>query len=578
MTNILRQSIFFALLLLLALPASGQNNEPAYTVQLGTFVNPKPEDFKSLQPLGFVYAVPQSQNQANLFIGGFTSQLEAEKLAEKLRSPQFGFANARMVELNTEGGHYYTMVQLEILTAGKEINWEPYLQLGRIYVVLEDKMIKVYTGIFPDKTTAMGELPRIRKAGFKDAFVKEVNNVLLHEIGDFEIGERQKKPLIPLKLDRPARQAVANENKTAAPPSKEPAAQVETLTSKGLDAAPAANPPTPTAVDLSASLPDIRSNVKRTSAMELQKVLKTLGTYAGIADGYYGPNTRRAYEMAVATNRQLKKYRILAKYYYAPENKAKPGSVQWAINSLWEDAPTALEILRQSSLPVAKAYRAYFEFVTNGPGTAVDDLMNSAIKQAFAKVKSDFPRFDPNANYAYANIEQMILHLRYVQQVSPQEIEAPCWLFSKHPGPALQAFSSNLQTLGLHMQNCGGFWDWEEVQLLHAIAQDIGAVEHPSHSSTPMMASYFLNPQAPDPATQKELKQWSAALWTNLNAWSSRDPMFTEMANALKITWFQTQVLLEDYYMNYGLKAPEATALALATIKAIAGEDLKRFL
>ncbi len=578
MTNILRQTVLACFLLVFALSAFGQNKEPAYTVQIGTFVNPKPEDFKSLQPLGFVYAVPQMQNQANVFIGGFTDQLEAEKLAETLRSPQYGYTNARMVELNTEGGHYYTMVQLEILTAGKEIDWEPYLQLGRIYVVLEDKAIKVYTGIFPDRATASGELSRIRKAGYEDAFVKDVNNVLLHEIGDFEIGPRQKKPLIPLNFDRPPEESVATKKKMVTQPAEVVVAQPEMLTAKGVEMAPPAAPVKKPAVNLSATLPDIRSNVKRQSAVQLQKVLKTLGAYSGKADGYYGPNTRAAYERAVADNRQLKKYRILARYYYAPANSAKPGSVQWAINSLWEDSPDALDILKQSSLPVAKAYRAYFEFVTKGPGTTVNELMNSAIKQAFANVKSEFPRFDPSATYAYVNIGQLILHLRHVQQVSPQEIEAPCWLFSKHPGPALEAFSASSQTLGLHMQNCGGFWDWEEVQLLHAIAQDIGAQDHPAHSSTPMLASYFLNPEAPDAATQQELAKWSATLWSSLNAWSSRDPMFTDMVNALKITWFQTQVLLEDYYMNYGLKANEATALALATIKAIAGEDLKRFM
>lgn len=580
MTNIMRHSFLSLLSLLMLCSAFGQKAEPAYTVQIGTFVNPKPEDFKSLQTLGFVYAVPETQHQANIFIGGFTDQLEAEKIAETLRSPQYGFTNARMVELNTKGGHNHSMVQLDILTTGKEINWEPYLQLGRIYVVLENKQIKVFTGIFPDKATAAGELPRIRQAGFKDAFVKDVNNVLLHEIGDFEIGSRKKKPLIPLNLEQPPQepQPPLTTQKTATQPTEPKVAPPDKLTAKGVKSEPAAMTASKPAVELQANLPEVRSNVKRQSALELQKVLKSLGLYTGAIDGYYGQNTRSAYERAVSSNRQLKKYRILATYYYAPANNAKRGTIQWAINSLWDDTPSALEVLEQSSLPVAKAYRAYFEFVTQGPGTTVNDLMNSAIKQAFANVKSEFPRFDPTASYAYVNIEQLILHLRYVQQASPQEIVAPCWLFSKHPGPALQAFASNSQTLGLYMQNCGGFWDWEEVQLLHAIAQDIGAVDQPSFNSSPLIAAYFLNPQAPDAATQKELTAWNNALWNNLTAWASRDPMFADMANAFKITWSQTQVLLEDYYMNYGLKAPEATALALATIKAIAGDVLNRFL
>lgn len=567
----------------LAGPAAlAQQKLPIYTVKVGTFLNPKPEDFKPLRSLGFVYAVPLANKHTDLYLGGFFEEEAAETIVRQLQNPQYGFPNASVVRIETEGAPYQTLIQLATFGAGEEFKWEPFLAIGRIFVLLEGNYVKVLTGFFPDKKTAAGELDRIKKAGFKDAFVKEVNSALLHEVGDFELGTREAKQAIPLDLEA-ARKLYEEEEKQA---SKSAASQPSItapapgeLVSKGVDTAPASLTPPPSlkTLDVSAELPQIRSNVKRSSALELQKALASAGFYQGKADGFYGPMTTTSLNRAFNQNIQLRKYRILARHFYTPEQNAPVGSLQFAINTLWEDPNQALSILQSSKEPLAKVYRAYFKYVMDGPSDEINKLMNSAIREAFANVRTTIPQFDPAATYAYADLEQLLLHLRYIQQYGTNQYEAPCWLFSKHPGPALAAFSRG-NTDGLKLQDCGGFWDWESIQILHAIATDIGAQDHASRHSPTLLAVYFLDPKAPSTEETKALETWNSTLWRNIDAWASRDPMFKQMTNALKIAFFHSQVLLEDYFMNYGMKAEQARATALAVLKEIVGHDLERFL
>ncbi|MBK8877817.1 MAG: hypothetical protein IPN74_04505 [Haliscomenobacter sp.] len=58
------------------------------------------------------------------------------------------------------------------------------------------------------------------------------------------------------------------------------------------------------------SASNIRSNVKRRAAIELQKLLKAENFYKGSLDGYYGAGTATAYQTALQNNRELFKYRL----------------------------------------------------------------------------------------------------------------------------------------------------------------------------------------------------------------------------------------------------------------------------
>lgn len=608
------KNLLFVLSLLISCTTVGAQEEiPRYTVQVGSFVNPKLPDFAAAGSLGFVFGKARATNTTDVFVGGFTTQTEAEKVAGKLKEK--GYDNAFVADLNTDGGQSVSIIQLATKKVGDKMNWENWLKAGNLYVLLNGSQVKIFTGIYPDIASAKADLTRLKELGFKDAFAKNANNALLHEIKEFELGGAAKKPLIPLNLA----EKQAEESKKAETP-KEYAE--ETLLADAAKTIPKSETPvigkndlpkqeskttpkepvvkekeTPKpaekeAVVLTAkegvdlmpqtSAPSIRATVKRTSALELQKTLKAEGAYKGSLDGFYGKGTKISYEQAVLANRQFQKYKILSKHTAKPDNIAPKGSVQFFINSLWDDPKTSLDGLEASKAPVAKAYRAYFLFVSDGAGEDVNRLMNEAIKAAFMDKKAvNLPKFDYSATYAYFDVEQLLLHLRYIHQVSPDKPEAPCWLFRKHPGPALKAFESKGEGNDFRLQACGGFWEWEEVQILDVIAQDICAQSDMSEAkiaeSKAKLAQLYLTPNALSDEERKTLEAWNSNLWKSIEGWASRDPMLGETATALRLSYFQTQVLLEDFFMDEGFNEKEAKGLALSALKSLVGHHLDRF-
>ena len=586
-----------ALLVFTAVTAIAQEDVPEYTVQIGNFVNPKPSDFSQLQSLGFVYATKRPSNYTDIFIGGYGAETEANKIVESLKSK--GYDNAFVSRLNIEGGQSVTIIQLITKRAGDKISWEELAQAGPLQVLLNGAQVKISTGIFPDVATAKAQLGRIQQLGFKDAFVKNVNNALLHEVTEFETGGAAKKPLIPLDFtEKPAdTQPLADAKKTEIPVGYEdvtiiaPSKNGDELTAKGVElpaakAAPAAAKTVAaepaSVISFSPNVPDIRAGVKRTSAIELQKVLKAEGAYKGSLDGYYGKGTQTAYEQAYNANRQIQKYRILAKYTAQPSGDAAKGSVQYLINTLWDDPKTALDGLETSKAPVAKAYRAYFLFVRDGASRDVNSLMNDALKAAFAGKKANIPNFDPNATYAYYDIDQLLQHMRYIHQASPEQPAAPCWLFRKHPGPALKAFASASGSGELKLQNCGGFWEWDEVKVLSVMAHDLCAQSQCSEAKAAEaqqeLARLYLAPKALSDDERKALEAWNTNAWKGIDAWANRDPMLSELTTAMKISYFRTEVLFEDFFMDEGFNEKEAKALGLAALKALVGNHFDRFI
>ena len=152
---------------------SAQNDVPEYTVQIGNFVNPKPADFNQLRSTGFVYAKERPSNHTDVFIGGYGSEREAQKVAETLKTQ--GYDNAAVSKLNVEGGQSATIVQIVTVRAGDKIDWEKLSQAGKLFVLLSGNQIKIVAGGYADVAAAKAQVPNIQKLGYQDAFVKNVN-------------------------------------------------------------------------------------------------------------------------------------------------------------------------------------------------------------------------------------------------------------------------------------------------------------------------------------------------------------------------------------------------------------------
>lgn len=191
--------------------------------------------------------------------------------------------------------------------------------------------------------------------------------------------------------------------------------------------------------------------------------------------------------------------------------------------------------------------------------------------------------FDYNATYAYEDLKQLILHLYYIHSAPGNTYAAPCWLNDRHPSESAtaQAIIADYPDVGFTLQACDQLSNWETIGVLQAIAADLNAGELPEASvmgaANSRRAQLSLSPRALNDKELKATENWNARTWVGLNGWATRDPLNKQMVEAFKLVFFQTQVLLEDYYMDRGLDADDAKGLALATLQTLVGPYVERF-
>ncbi len=557
-----KQPLLLLFTLLSACLAMSQNY---YTLQVGTFLEAKRSDFEAIQSIGLVHAIPTQGNLYLVFVGGYDSRDAAEKALGQVKAK--GYANAFIQERVPAEGQEVAVIQLATKSAVQPIDWGNYAKAGELYAILSGSSLKIVTGIYQNAEVAKPYLNAIRQLGFSDAFIKTVNTIFLTKITEFETGI--KKPLIPLELSQQRTVGVPGSYDQVSPPPdlsvRDPSAGAPLI---------AVAPP---------SLPQIRPDVKRRSALELQKVLKAEGYYKSSLDGYYGDGTASAYRSMRDNNRELQKYIVLAEHMSLLGTTSTGNRLQDAINNLPSD-PNAVALIESSKVPIARAYQAYLLYNRLGRSSDVNMLMNAAIRDAFANKKfTTPPPFDYQATYAYDNLEQLLLHLQYIHSAPGNDIAAPCWLFQRHPKEMQRVFEryASVATPNFLMQACDQFLNWEELRIVHVIAADLNADKKLDDKQIAQGASLramlYLAPEALDADVAQELQSWNDKLLTGLNGWATRDLVNQRTVTAFKAVYFQSQVRLEDFFMDKGFKENEAKTLSLATLRTIVGYHLERF-
>ncbi|MFK7936855.1 MAG: SPOR domain-containing protein [Saprospiraceae bacterium] len=597
------RKIFAFLLFLLVSVAVFAAQNAYFTIKVGNFKNPKIEDFQSVRALGYVYAERMQDEIYEVYVGRFDDQASAQDVAEQIKKQ--GYLGAKVEAKAVEEGELVTVVQIATKSLGEVPNWEKFTQAGPLHSILTTNQVKYVTGPYKTMDEARQQLGKAKRTGFSDAFIKNVNTVFLHRVTPFEMSG-VKQELIPIAFDNTGDTPITTADKTKVnstpvattptpiPPAIDlPTAETEATTTEQTAKAAAdatqqsfegvmpdrliakardlANPVVPT----------IRTNVKRRSVLNLQAALKGGGFYQSSVDGLYGKGTANAYVKAKEQHRQLQKYSILAQYMdysVADENESQ---LQKAINNLAEDPFTAKTILAKSEAPTARTYLAYLNFINKGASALVNNLMNRAIQDAFRGGKK-IPNvaFDPSATYAYNDLDQLLLHLRYVQAMDATETATPCWLFINHPKEIANAYA-NPKAGNYTIQNCGGFDSWREIQTVQAIATDLNATNKLNTSLLAEGAAertqLFIAPKAYSAAESAELEKWNVDLWKAMDTWAKSDPVPQQMVAALKVSYFHSQVLLEDYFMDRGFNVDEAKGLALAVMQSVVDYHLERF-
>ncbi len=556
-------------LLVLTLSVNLFGQSTTYRVRVGTFVDPKLENFNRIRTLGIVYAEEQSSNYFTVFLGGgIASAQEAQQLAQQVRN--LGFLSAEP-ESEVATGTVVNTIQFSSLNAASKVDWEKYIDLGYLYFSVQGKVVKLLAGKFPEPNAAREALAKVRAAGFSDAFLKQMDEAFMHQIGQFELAGI-KRPLIPLSINE---QATTNPAPTPSTYSPTPPNNYSPTARGGVNTF-AGN----------TSVPEIRRDIRRNSAYELQKVLKAEGFYTGSLDGYYGRGTGTAYQQFIEQNRAMQQYAILARNLDFSIKTGPDDPIQNAINTLHTNAFQSIPVLESSTTAVAFAYRAYYLLTTQGPSNQVNNLMHEALKQAFSdKVLGQRLPININSPYAYMDLTQLLNHLQYVHSATNNTYVVPCWLYSKHPQEiaAARVGFFDYANDSYALESCDAFTQWEDIRIMIAVADDLGGKSATDDRTTLIQNAsrrtklYFLQGPIQNQEIAKQVQTWNTDLFKGLEKWAGSDPLHQKLLLAFKAGYFQSLVRLEDYFLDKGYSEREARTLGIATIHTLVSYQLERF-
>lgn len=541
-------------------------NKSVYTIQIGTFVNPKISEYNSIRPSGFVYAEPFQDKFSKVFYGEYLDALSANDALEAINRQGFG---GFVIQRKLNNAPSVIVVQFATQKLVAPIDWSKFSAVGKLHTILTDpNRVKLVTGPFPNIATARKRVETIRTLGYKDAFVKTVNTALLHEVGDFEMGIDPIKRNLATAVDVILEETLPQESSKTIPIRNIPKTY-EATTPKIT-----ANQANTSPVSIT---PEIRPLIKRTSALDLQRVLKLNKFYDGSLDGFYGQVTASGYKNFVDTDIQYKKYALLDNFLLQ-EKGGNTVSFQELIDKLPQNPNTALIELSNNKLPLAKAYQAYWLMSNNGNLPQINQLMNAAIKETFADKRiKNAPPFDFNANYSYEDLSQFLLHLRYLHAAPKNAAYSiPCWLFEQHPKAAFEAFKANSKFASFantKISSCENFDEWVPIKMMKNIINDL----QPANLSTAQIAQHntlatarnfqYLFPEKLDKAQKAITDKWLLDFWKQMDSSAETYPVLGKNLITLKVLFFQSQVLLEDYYMNKEFTPDAAEGLALSILK-----------
>ena len=102
-----------------------------YTVQIGTYVNPKKVDFNLLAPLGYLYAERVEGNFHKVFLGEFPSEKDAGATLNAVKDRGFG----GFIIQRTLAGKPPVIV-IQVATSNRiesQIEWSKLNEVGKLF-------------------------------------------------------------------------------------------------------------------------------------------------------------------------------------------------------------------------------------------------------------------------------------------------------------------------------------------------------------------------------------------------------------------------------------------------------------
>lgn len=554
--------------------ASTSPNDTIYTIQLGTFKDVMNiSNFDEILDAGYPYAERfESKDEMSVFVSNYTTKNNAQSALSFIKEK--GYQNAFISERPLNKGKLTYVVQLASYESRGNIIWEELAKGGEMYLLLHNKEVKITSIPFQTKEKAREKERILRSIGFKDAFVKQVNTLELHKVSTFNTQKELDFTPVAISIDQHK-----NKEGIVTPSETE---EIIAFVPKGYnqDSEQFVSKGAPATIDRS----------DRVSIRSFQQFLKAQNTYKGAIDGKYGKGTAQGIVQVEKQLPMYERYQILQ--METPNSKAaiKLSPLDAIIVSIPSQPMQAFSALGTQESPIAKAYKAYILYADGAEKNQekINDLMNAAIRETYQNYKGTAP-FDYSSTYAYKDLEQLILHTRYIQAALENKTITPCWLFKKHKKETTAAFqrASEKGLTSFHTPpNCSGFSEWQNMRLLSAIAQDLNTQDNASSDKQQRVALAYTARQnqlffLPNALTEKEIEQaekWNQQLWEKLDTRIEKDDFFAKFALPFKFVYHKAWVQLEDHFLEKGFKKSQANALALATLKTAVAMDLENYM
>jgi hypothetical protein len=548
MNNALKDTLKMAVLLVVVVltqmadARAVQAEDGPFTIQVGIFAGTSMGDFKALRKYGYVYTEDLSMQIKGVFLSNFESLETAEKTLANVKSA--GFVEAFVLEKKLEKGKDVYVIQIATHRSYEDIDWQKYQAAGNVVMAFNESIVKVGIGPFDSAKAANAQMAAIKDLGYYDAFPKKTNNLLLHQLNDFDLG---KPAVAPDRL-----------------PPTEYEADSDLAARTGEGQSVAAERPFNA---LEFSPPTSTSTAKRQSVKELQDFLKAQSLYNGAVDGIYGKGTAQGIGLFEENNQVWNNFELLAKNGRAVRKHAA-GGLDALLRNIPNDPDGIAKKLTERTEPLAKAYRAFILLAKKDIAyqIEIDELMNATIQEVYKGYKGKAP-FDYNATYSYKDMDQMLLHLGHIQQQSG-DVPVPCWLLNRYPQQVTKAFGKNAL-----IEDCIDFSQWQSLNMLLAIANDLDVTpakdEAKMRELATQRAKLLYAPSAPSAQQKQSTETWHKMLWLAMDDWAKNDPFHAKYAAPLKLAYQQAWVQLEDYYINKGFAQPDANLLALGLLQTL---------
>jgi hypothetical protein len=525
---------FTFLLLFFALHTVAQTNT-VFSIHLGKYeADATKDDFNDLQDFGYIYGNSTKNGNAwEVIIGDYETKAQAEAALGGIEKK--GYTAAFIERKVVNSGKIGYTIQIGSYPFEAVIDWKKLVKGGFLSTLVEKEQVKVLSGMYIDLAAAQNRLKTVKSLGLEDAFIRRINEAALHEVTLFETGELPSDIVVFFDEKHPVAVPTVYETTTAPPP---------VLVAKGA--------PT-TAID-----PNNYEKIKRVSVMDAQAILKFEQLYAGAIDGLFGKGTQIALEKFTTTNTEWNKSAKIAAVSAKNAPSIQKNNLQKAIFTLLSDTPAALKAFAATDHAMAKAYHAYLLYVSKERISDVNNLMNTAIQQAFGEYQGEVP-FDNSASYAYNSLKQLVLHIYYIHQ--PTQTPFPAWMFETH-----EDLISELVAEGKMKYTPEILLETKDELLALPAMQVLNELSNASKKTSTAIAiaqqkriGLCYLPKAIDEKTAKTLQAWHRALLTtrkkNQKTW--------------QVAYLKSQILMENFYMDKGFSLEEAQVLALAVLQTV---------